>query len=261
MTITEEDIVKIADHCRELPETDSVYLATDFVSCIDHFVNCRWDEIRTLRDLQVVLASYPDDKDGNTALAEYLWGYKLWTRARMLRGLVAMFASRGIDNLASLRAWATSSSFKADFEGRVPGLGPTVYNWLVMRLGVETVKPDVHILRFVNTTLGKRVNESDAVTVVCEDARRLGLRTYELDWRMWNTKALFDRYLLEATDLQHSSNISCVPKRQSRAPHGRCAVRGLRTTSIRDRRSTRGRRDSRREGPQVNRVDDLATAS
>jgi hypothetical protein len=201
--ITDADIVLLADRCSELPKTDSVYLATDFVSClldtvidfqqhtttvrraIDHFNAQRWDEVRTLGDLEAVLAQFPDDQDGNTALAQHLWGYKLWTRAHMLRGLTELFAAQGVSDLESLRRWAEMSTYKEDFEGRVPGLGPTVYNWLVMRLGVETVKPDVHILRFVESTLGRRTSADDAVTVVSAAAKRLGLRAYELDWRIW----------------------------------------------------------------------------
>ena len=47
-------------------------------------------------------------------------------------------------DLASLRAWAEGSTSK-DFVGHIKGLGPTVYQWLVMRAGVETIKPDVHV--------------------------------------------------------------------------------------------------------------------
>jgi hypothetical protein len=81
-------------------------------------------------------------------------------------------------------------SDRDSFEGRVRGLGPTVYNWLVMRLGVETVRPDIHIMRFVESTLGRRVSEADAVEVVCEAARQLGLPAYELDWRIWEYQRL-----------------------------------------------------------------------
>jgi hypothetical protein len=103
----------------------------------------------------------------------------------MLRGLSAYFVARGVVDLAGLREWAERSSFKRDFEGQIRGLGPAVYNWLVMRLGIETVKPDVHIMRFVESTLGRRVGEADAVALVCDAARVMSCKTYELDWRIW----------------------------------------------------------------------------
>jgi hypothetical protein len=187
--ISREDFDAVVSRCRTIPPTVSVYLATDFVSClletvidfqqhtttveraVTYFNEHRWDEVRTLDELQRTLAAFADDKDGNTAVATHLWGYKLWTRARMLRDLTAFFAAQNIDDLESLRAWAEKSSFKRDFEGRVFGLGPTVYNWLVMR--------------FVESTLGRKVRETEAVEVVCAAARVLGLKSYELDWRIW----------------------------------------------------------------------------
>lgn len=48
-------------------------------------------EIRSTEDLDVVLAGFPDDKGGSTALAQHLWGDNLWTRAQQLRDLVAYF--------------------------------------------------------------------------------------------------------------------------------------------------------------------------
>jgi hypothetical protein len=84
-----------------------------------------------------------------------------------------------------LRDWAQRSTFKGDFEGKVKGLGPAVYNWLVMRQGVETVKPDVHVRRFAESILERRLSDSDVVSVVVQAARRLGIPAYELDWAIW----------------------------------------------------------------------------
>src|SRR5207253_881411 len=98
-------------------------------------------------DLEGLLARFPDDQSGNTTLAVHLWGYRLWTRARMLRDLVRYFDARGVRTQAALHEWARSSEFGRDFAGQVRGLGPAVYNWLVMRQGVETIRPDVHVMR------------------------------------------------------------------------------------------------------------------
>lgn len=85
-------------------------------------------------------------------------------------------------------AWARRSSFKTDFEGKVKGLGPTVYNWLVMRQGVETVKPDVHLRRFTEWTLGRGLPDGEVVEVLVRAARQVGVKAYELDWRIWETE-------------------------------------------------------------------------
>jgi hypothetical protein len=201
--ITVDDIGALTARCRQVPRTENRYVATDYVSAlldtvldyqmhtnavrkaIGHFNEHRWDEVRTLADLKRLLARYPDDRDGNEALAGYLWSNRHWTRAHQLRGLTAYFDRQGVDSIEKLRDWAATSDFRRDFEGHVKGLGPVVYRWLVMRLGVETVKPDVHLRRFVENTLGRRVSEEDIVEVVCAAARELDLRSYELDWSIW----------------------------------------------------------------------------
>lgn len=94
------------------------------------------------------------------------------------------FEGLGIDTLEGLREWASTATF-ADFEGKVKGLGPTVYQWLVMRLGVETAKPDVHVLRFVSSAVGRPVNEREAVQALEEVARQLGVEARVLDWSIW----------------------------------------------------------------------------
>jgi hypothetical protein len=204
--ITSVDVDRVTQACSALPRADGVYLADDFVTALvetvvdfqqhtttveramEHFVRERRPSIASIGDLQETLANHPDTQAGNTALAQALWGYKLWTRAHMLRGLVSFFDEEGVRDLESLRQWAASSGFQRDFEGRVKGLGPAVYNWLVMRMGVETVKPDVRLRRFVERCLERPVSDQEIVDVVSVAARTLGLKAYELDWAIWESE-------------------------------------------------------------------------
>ena len=54
-----------------------------------------------------------------------------------------------------------------------------------MRQGVDTVKPDVHVRRFAEAALGRPLSDADIVEVVTLAARVLGIKAYELDWRIW----------------------------------------------------------------------------
>jgi len=78
--------------------------------------------VRSLDDLERLMAQFPDDQAGNTALAQRLWRCNPWTRARQLRDLAR-------------------------------------YQWLVMRQGVDTVKPDVHVRRFAEAAVGRKLND------------------------------------------------------------------------------------------------------
>jgi hypothetical protein len=200
--LDERELARLVSRCRAVPLTENQYVAADFVVALletvmdyqnatttvrragMHFEEHRRDEIRTLDDLERVLARFPADREGNDALARYLWGYHHWRRAQELRGLVAYFRERNVTDLGALRAWAVASSTE-DFVGHIKGLGIAVYHGLVMRLGVETVKPDVHILRFVADAIGRPVNELETVEALEEVATRLNLSPRALDWSIW----------------------------------------------------------------------------
>lgn len=201
--ITERDVELIAEQGRHLPPAEGVYIEDDYVAnlmatvldyqtqsivverAIAHYKEKRWDQIRTLDDLDAVLGMFEDTPEGNRQLAQHLWAYDMWTRAEQLRGLAEYFRSIGVTDQAALKSWAETSTFKKDFEGRVKGLGRAVYQWLIMRQGVETVKPDVHVRRFAERAVGKPLNDAEVVEVLEKAAALLGLTPLEFDWRIW----------------------------------------------------------------------------
>lgn len=203
--LVESELESLEAACRQVPLTHNRYLATDLVAtlldtvvdyqqhtttvrrAIEHFNATRWDEVRSLDDLEALFESFPNDREGNSALGQFLWGYNFWTRAEQLRGLVAFVRDRNIETLNDLRSWAESSCF-AEFEGQVKGLGPVVYQWLIMRLGVETVKPDVHILRFVSRAIGRQASEREAIDSLIAVAGRMSIQANQLDWSIWENE-------------------------------------------------------------------------
>src|SRR5438477_9772890 len=136
LTLSAGELDRLTARCREIPMTSGGYLDDDFVvalmntvldyqqrsatveRALAHFREHRWAEIRTLGELEACFARFPDDREGNEALATHLWGYRLWTRAGQLRVLVEYFDRRGVDTLDGLRAWALLPSFE-DFRGQV----------------------------------------------------------------------------------------------------------------------------------------------
>ncbi|MDA8400201.1 MAG: hypothetical protein M0008_09170, partial [Actinomycetota bacterium] len=212
--VTSGELDRLVAAARLLPEAVGTYLDEDYVVCLlstvvdyqlhttaveralQHFQSRRRSDVATHQDLERLFAKFPDDRAGNTELAEYLWGFKLWTRAALLRRLAAYFASQGATDLESLRRWAESSEFKRDFEGKVRfsdrgttyGLGYAIFNWLTMRLGAQSVKPDVHVRRFVEVTMGRRLSDQDVVEAVTRTAAALGITPRSLDWRIWEAR-------------------------------------------------------------------------
>src|SRR5213593_3553545 len=178
--LDEDEVDRLEARCREIPLTSNDHVADDFMTELfdtvldyqnraetvkkaqEHFRFEHAKDIHTLDALEDALAHFPDDDDGNRDLATCLWGNRHWRRARELRGFVAYLRERGVTDLASLRRWAADST-QADFVGHIKGLGPAVYRSLVMRMGVDTVKPDIHVLRFVSSAIGRTASQDEAV--------------------------------------------------------------------------------------------------
>lgn len=201
--IDDIDVERVADAARGLTPAASVYLEDDFVMnlletvldyqmhttavvrALEYFKTNRWSEVRTIEDVEAILSGHPDTQPGNTEIARYLWANNHWRRAHELRGLTSYFRGVGVIDQVSLRLWAQTSEFRRDFEGRIKGLGPAVYQWLVMRQGVDTVKPDVHVRRYAEAAVGRSLSDADVVELVTRAARVLDIKAFELDWRIW----------------------------------------------------------------------------
>jgi hypothetical protein len=206
--VTDAEIGRLAEESESLPvmpreHDENDYITNVLVTVLDlqmntvtversiqHFRDHWWGEVRTLAQLAAVLRRFRDDKDGNLQLARYLWGNNHWTRAGRLRLLAEFLAAEHLRSQDELRAWAQRSDYLRDFAGRVPGLGPAAYHSLLMRLGVDTVKPDVHVRRFVEEVVGHPVTDAELVRAVTEAARRLGRSARELDAAIWERGAL-----------------------------------------------------------------------
>jgi hypothetical protein len=54
-----------------------------------------------------------------------------------------------------------------------------------MRQGVDTVKADVHVRRFAEAAVGRKLNDQDVIELTTRAAARIGVKVFELDWRIW----------------------------------------------------------------------------
>jgi hypothetical protein len=57
-----------------------------------------------------------------------------------------------------------------------------------MRQGVETIKPDVHMRRFVESIVHRSPTDDELAKAFEKVARLLCLKAYELDWRIWENQ-------------------------------------------------------------------------
>jgi hypothetical protein len=157
-------------------------------NAILHFRSHRFAEVRTLDELEEIFARFPNDPDGNRAAAFFLWGYKYGNRLARLRHLARWARNHGLVDQKHLFQWAYQSDYGRDFAGQIKGLGPAAYCWLVMRVGVDLVKPDSRVHAFVKRAVGRDLEDMDLVGEITAAASRVGRQVRELDGGIWESE-------------------------------------------------------------------------
>ncbi|MEN3374528.1 hypothetical protein [Dechloromonas sp. ZS-1] len=135
--------------------------------------------------LKGLLAKFPNDKYGNEAAAMFLWSNRHWTRIELLRRLLDFFESIGVTDQLSLHAWIKSATFEADFKGKVKGLGIAVWEWLRIRCGIDSIKPDVWVINFAKRVVGKRISEKALVDTFGRISPLVGESLNTIDVTIW----------------------------------------------------------------------------
>lgn len=207
--VTNEEFERLVAQCKELRPAVGGYTEDDFGpyddyitnvlltvldlqmhnvavnNSIKHYWNHRWQEIRQLEDLRALLDRFPDTQEGNREAAQYLWGNNHWTRIGWLRGFVTFLEEESLTTQERLKEWAIACDYERDFRGRSKHLGIAACQWLRMRLGVDTVKPDVHTRNFVQHAIGRTLDDSSVVRVIEAAAEAMGVRARRLDGAIW----------------------------------------------------------------------------
>ncbi len=147
-------------------------------------------EITSHNQLKELIDSFPNTYEGNLALARELWDYDFWSRAEFLRKIVEGFEKRGIRDHESLKKWVHNADYHRDVEGRFRtkyhSIGPVIFKWLELRLGVDTVKPDVRVLSFIEDSIGRSVSPDEAVSALTRIAKGTKRDAFRLDAAIWN---------------------------------------------------------------------------
>ena len=152
---------------------------------------------RTHRRLVSLIALHLNTKKGNLNLANLLWNNNHWSRAKFLRKIVEGFEERGVRGQKSLENWVKNADFETDVKGRFKtkehSIGYTLFLWLQLRCGVNTVKPDVHIVNFVSKVFRRRVSPEEAVAGLKKVAKDSKRKAYRLDSAIWHFQRDYPR--------------------------------------------------------------------
>lgn len=88
------------------------------------------------------------------------------------------------NDLDSMRLFARSSNFYKEIQ-KVRGIGIATSRYLAILLNVDTVKPDVHILKFLTNTLDRGVYEHEAIDLLTIVAKEMNIPVALIDNSIW----------------------------------------------------------------------------
>ena len=142
------------------------------------------------RKLKSIVNQFPNTERGNKRLAQYLWSNNMWTRAEFLRELIHQFEIREIRGQQSLTRWLRNADFERDIKGQFKtehhSIALALFHWLCLRCGIDTIKPDVHVINFVSDAIGRRASAGESVKALTKIAKEQGRKAYLLDSAIWH---------------------------------------------------------------------------
>ncbi len=105
------------------------------------------------------------------------------TKAEAIINAARRFTAIGVRHSADILA---DSSAQRDAYCGTRGLGPITWEYFLMLLGNDGVKPDVLVTRFVEEALDRPVEYTEVIAIVTEAAARLAKPVGALDHTIWN---------------------------------------------------------------------------
>ncbi|MFI3684948.1 hypothetical protein VBH15_08295 [Vagococcus fluvialis] len=88
------------------------------------------------------------------------------------------------NDLESMKQFASSPNFYKDIQN-VKGIGIATARYLAILLNIDTVKPDVHILKFISNALERKVKEQEAIDLLTVVAKEMDKPVAIIDNSIW----------------------------------------------------------------------------
>jgi hypothetical protein len=147
-------------------------------------------EITTLASLLELIKTYPTPLDFSEKELNYCDERRAAILVGVLKALLqAQNAFDDSEERSRLKAWAHSVK-PTDYEKfGVRGFALSGFQYLRMLFGAQTIKPDVHIRRFVSEAVGRAVEDEEALLLMEAAGRHLEWSLSRLDYAIWDRGA------------------------------------------------------------------------
>lgn len=150
-----------------------------------------YSNINTLSKLQELI------KNSSVEQFSKIWNYNHPQRIEILTILVNNLISyadvKNSDSseieLKKLRLWANSINAYDYKTFNVSGIGIATYQYIRMLLRAKTVKPDIHIKRYISSVLNKSLNEYDTIDIFEKACNSENIDIAKADHSLWKKYA------------------------------------------------------------------------
>jgi len=150
----------------------------------------RQPTIRTIPELQGLIAAFASAPEFVSRCLDYNDSARAVTLAKVVDWLAGIANGGDCDaQMSNLTRWATSAKPEDHLKLGIAGFGVGGFQYLRMLFGANTTKPDVHIQRYVSSSVGHRVSDLQALALLEAAATEAGVRLRDLDTTIWEASA------------------------------------------------------------------------
>lgn len=96
--------------------------------------------------------------------------------------------------ILAVRKWMIKNGVYGYKNLNVKGIGIATYQYLRMLLGIDTVKPDVHIKRFLEKILNRKLKEEYCIKLLESIAKKMNIPSISLDHAIWKKSSSKNLY-------------------------------------------------------------------
>lgn len=150
----------------------------------------RYPQVRSITDLQDLLTIYPSPSAFMAQCLNYRDDARAITLVKVVNWLVEVAGDGSYETqLAHLETWAANAKPHEHFTLSIPGFAIGGFQYLRMLFGANTTKPDIHIQRYVASSVGHRVSDTQALALLEVAAIEARVSLRDLDTTVWERSA------------------------------------------------------------------------
>lgn len=159
-------------------------------------------DIKSVKQLADLMASYTTPLEFLTEEVDL----KNKLKAGAINGIVKYLcdlieASPTVPEEETLKQWAITAEPDDHKKLKIKGVGIATLQWLRILLGADTSKPDVHIMNFINDTIGQKLSEDECILLIESVASYLEVSERDVDGAIWEFMASRSRTVRLAPDV------------------------------------------------------------